>query len=756
MQIRVQKCGYALVVMIASPLLALSLEGVGRASTCSPMPSNFFELDKNIGQNSSTVPPFDWAKSGANNNGCLTSTTQTTPINCSGSGGLFNGGTFIKSTEPPIPPAYIGTDPSIVAHVFGVDPLSVDRVSRCSVTFEQFCDSTHPCPSGETCLLCPGGDPTVFTKMGGEKNGDTIESETWATGSVENKDDISNIYAISHQVPVNADLTKCTQCTMTPDPSCAATSEVFVGFERVVNNGDSHVDFEFLQDTVSMVPSARDVCAGGFTGHRTPGDFLISEDFTKGGTIGNPIIHRWVCGGTSTDANGHCDPLPSGTKPPPGGGPHYQDLSFTTGTCSDAPTKSCTDTDLKNCADPTTAICIFASTGRCSNDFSVQCATNAPCTAGGGTCLLFATAVRQKINDGGPVGCGGWACRNADGTLAAKAGPPVISQVNTNEFYEIGVDLGGIGFTGCINSFLPHTRSSQAFTATTKDFQLLQFNTCFPSTKLTKTASATSVVTGDSVTYTYTEKNDGNVALTSPCPSATDKRSCFVTDDTCSGVTYQSGDTTNNNVLDPGETWTFTCTRTLMQSDCPTPSNMCTVTNTATGHGIFTPPGSTVGKDVTFCADPTMPPDNTICDQDEQATFTVTVLTPRTSLAKNETHSVKTTVNYTYAETNDGKVALITPAVVDDKCSPVTYDSGDTDGNSKLDPGETWTFKCTKVFDGTGPFTNTAVPHGCFTSGGKTKDVTFGTAASACGVGSTVFPDKDETATKTVNAGPVP
>src|SRR5438132_4765760 len=121
MQIKAQKRGYALVVMIASPLLALSLGGVGRASTCSPMPStNFFELDGDIAQSPSSVAPFDWADSGANNNGCLTSATQTTPISCSGSGGLFDGGTFIKSTEPPIPPAYIGTDPSIVAHVFGV------------------------------------------------------------------------------------------------------------------------------------------------------------------------------------------------------------------------------------------------------------------------------------------------------------------------------------------------------------------------------------------------------------------------------------------------------------------------------------------------------------------------------------------------------------------------------------------------------------------------------------------------------------
>ena len=51
-------------------------------------------------------------------------------------------------------------------------------------------------------------------------------------------------------------------------------------------------------------------------------------------------------------------------------------------------------------------------------------------------------------------------------------------------------------------------------------------------------------------------------------------------------------------------------------------------------------------------------------------------------------------VTYTYEVTNVGDVALSNVSVSDDKCSPVTYESGDTDHDSKLDLSETWTFTC--------------------------------------------------------------
>src|SRR5256886_8734769 len=44
-----------------------------------------------------------------------------------------------------------------------------------------------------------------------------------------------------------------------------------------------------------------------------------------------------------------------------------------------------------------------------------------------------------------------------------------------------GIDLAQLGFTGCISTFLPHTRSSQSFTAVLKDFEIIPYNSFFSS-----------------------------------------------------------------------------------------------------------------------------------------------------------------------------------------------------------------------------------------------------------------------------------
>jgi hypothetical protein len=74
-----------------------------------------------------------------------------------------------------------------------------------------------------------------------------------------------------------------------------------------------------------------------------------------------------------------------------------------------------------------------------------------------------------------------------------------------------------------------------------------------------------------------------------------------------------------------------------------------------------------------------------------------------------------TAVTFTYRVKNAGTAALTEVAVVDDKCSPVVYASGDVSNPGTLDPGETWTYACTytPVFS-SARLTNTATATGRF------------------------------------------
>jgi hypothetical protein len=82
---------------------------------------------------------------------------------------------------------------------------------------------------------------------------------------------------------------------------------------------------------------------------------------------------------------------------------------------------------------------------------------------------------------------------------------------------------------------------------------------------VTKTASASTVTTGTKVTFTIAVKGTGKV---SPQPGVT------LDDPKCTGLSTPTGDANTNGTLDPGETFTYTCTAT--------PTDPGTFTNTAT------------------------------------------------------------------------------------------------------------------------------------------------------------------------------
>jgi uncharacterized repeat protein (TIGR01451 family) len=167
-----------------------------------------------------------------------------------------------------------------------------------------------------------------------------------------------------------------------------------------------------------------------------------------------------------------------------------------------------------------------------------------------------------------------------------------------------------------------------------------------------------------STTYNYTVWNVGG-------QQALDD--VTVTDDKCSPVTYVSGDVNNNNKLDPGEHWKYGCTTKL--------STTTTNAAIATGYGDnpqHQPAIATAVATVVVGA-PIAPPLINIVKVPSR-------LTPFPYGGG--------VVTYTYAVTNPGVVAMNDVTVTDNKCSPVTYVSGDANNDHLLAPGETWIYTC--------------------------------------------------------------
>ena len=324
---------------LAAGILLLAVQAVLAA------PTTWLAVDASIQFQGTAGTTYDWANSGALSpvNAC-----PAGAVNVSGSGGIFNCGRPGAAGAPPIPPSLTPTaaaDPSIISAVFIADPIATD---------------TTAC----------GGDPTVVG--GGAKNGDAFSTITTTSGSVPGKDDLSNVYAVSH---TRAD---------TGHP------EMFFAAERLVNNGDSHIDFEFLQSSVGVTAA----CSGAFTGNRTEGDLLVAVDYTMGGTLAGASVWQWHC-------NADPGPQPAdGTVCDPGGlsAAHYEQIAVPS----------------------------------------------------------FLTLA---VNAAAAIPCGGWVCRLGAGTTVPQ-----------DDFLEGGIDLAGIPFDGCFNSFLPHTRTAQSFTAGLKDF----------------------------------------------------------------------------------------------------------------------------------------------------------------------------------------------------------------------------------------------------------------------------------------------
>ena len=195
----------------------------------------------------------------------------------------------------------------------------------------------------------------------------------------------------------------------------------------------------------------------------------------------------------------------------------------------------------------------------------------------------------------------------------------------------------------------------------------------------------------DTVTYTFTVTNPGDTPLT-----------VTLTDPRCDSGTLSGpiGDTNGNSTLDTSETWTYTCTHKVTSGDGDPLHNVVTVTGTD-------------------------PLGGTASDTD---TADVVILHPAIQVVKQAnvaSASAGNPVTYTSTVTNPGDTPL-SVVVSDPKCDSGTLSgpTGDTNGNSKLDTSETWTYTCThKVVSADAPvLANTVTATGTDLLGKQVSD----------------------------------
>jgi hypothetical protein len=188
---------------------------------------------------------------------------------------------------------------------------------------------------------------------------------------------------------------------------------------------------------------------------------------------------------------------------------------------------------------------------------------------------------------------------------------------------------------------------------TDSDSETVTVTPIYPALTIAKQASESTVVSGDTVLYSYQVTNIGDVELTQ----------VTVTDDKCSPVVGLQGAT-----LAVGATADFTCSQSLTA----TTTNVGSVTADHQG-------GGTVSDD----SDP----------------VTVNVIRPELTIVK----SASTTtidpgdfVQFTYVVQNTGDDPLTNLVVSDNKCSPVFGPQ-----NSTLSPGQTGVFTCSQTLNET-------------------------------------------------------
>ncbi|NJX14654.1 DUF7507 domain-containing protein [Tamlana crocina] len=182
---------------------------------------------------------------------------------------------------------------------------------------------------------------------------------------------------------------------------------------------------------------------------------------------------------------------------------------------------------------------------------------------------------------------------------------------------------------------------------------------------------------GETITYTFTVTNQGNVSIAN-----------VVLDDPLLGgsIALLSGDDDTDNELDVTETWIYTSDYSITQADIDTGvvSNQATITGTGVN-----------GLNVSDLSDN----DSIIEDENTETALcqSAGIALIKTGIfndADNDSCSdVGETITYTFTVTNQGNVSIAN-VVLDDPLlgGALALASGDTDADNELDVTETWIY----------------------------------------------------------------
>ncbi|WP_442267608.1 DUF7507 domain-containing protein [Tenacibaculum sp. ZS6-P6] len=226
---------------------------------------------------------------------------------------------------------------------------------------------------------------------------------------------------------------------------------------------------------------------------------------------------------------------------------------------------------------------------------------------------------------------------------------------------------------------------------------------------------------GDSIDYTFVVSNTGNVTLSS----------VVLNDPLLGGVVSGpvSGDTNSNNLLEVDETWTYTASYTLLQSDVDSGS----VVNTATVSGS-SPSGTGVSDDSDDPNNPTNTDANSDGEPDDPTVVSLPE-SPSIGITKvgvlndgGDGLQAGDSIDYTFVVSNTGNVTLSSVVLNDPLLGGVVSGpvSGDTNSNNLLEVDETWTYTASYTLlqsdVDSGSVVNTATVSGSSPSGTGVSD----------------------------------